>query len=367
MDVSNNRHGYIIFHCPLSAGTLSRVFHGFLPLSSRHSGDFSRFFCCFNLLKHGWRTDSKMSGGISQPAARIMLPTSSLTSIHQVVAYYVFSPNFLVKVQQKLKKKKTCSNMFFAKRSNFLFSKCFKKKQSISLSLVTSMDGKTLHVWRCQTPCPPSFTPSPVVLGLPGRSESVDFPTCSRYSVPKTLCVDSITPNSNCWQNEVCLFFFRFFPIMFISNCWFELCPGSKTLPQQLQELRSLRCTCIACRNAAETLQITWAVSNPHLPNHVKLTVESEDSPRTSSKCNIICCHWPKGKKAAKSALKASTTLTIPPWDLKKTTQFSITYYYKYIDTWILPSRNHLRKKKKQNSCPSPSPFHLHPCLWGWY
>ena len=142
--------------------------------------------------------------------------------------------------------------------------------------------------------------------------------------------------------------FFRFFSIMFISNCWFELCPGSKTLPQQLQELRSLRCTCIACRNAAETLQITWAVSNPHLPNHVKLTVESEDSPRTSSKCNIICCHWPKGKKAAKSALKASTTLTIPPWDLKKTTQFSITYYYKYIDTWILPSRNHLRKKKKK-------------------
>ena len=29
-------------------------------------------------------------------------------------------------------------------------------------------------------------------------------------------------------------------------------------------------------------------------------------SPRTSSKWNIICCHWPKGKKAANSALKAS-------------------------------------------------------------
>ena len=196
-----------------------------------------------------------MSGGISQPAARIMLPTSSLTSIHQVVAYYVFSPNFLVKVQQKLKKK-TCSNMFFAKRSNFLFSKCFKKKQSISLSLVTSMDGKTstclalpnalpsfLHPLACSTWI--AWTPKLAKLRICG------FPHLLKVFCRKTLCVDSITPNSNCWKNEGVVFGFS------SRTVGLRFCPGSKTLPQQLQELRSLRCTCIACRNAAETLQIT--------------------------------------------------------------------------------------------------------------
>ena len=112
MDVSNTRSLGMVINCslPTVSSYFKSCFSSFPPLSSRHSGDFSRFFVffgCFNLLKHGWRTDSKMSGGISQPAARIMLPTSSLRSIHQVVAYYAFSPNFLVKVQRKLKK-----NMF---------------------------------------------------------------------------------------------------------------------------------------------------------------------------------------------------------------------------------------------------------------
>lgn len=180
-----------IFHCPLSAATLSRVFHRFLPFPADTqviSRDFLLFFGCFNLLKHGWRTDSKMSGGISQPAARIMLPTSSLRSIHQVVAYYAFSPNFLVKVQRKLKKKhvQTCS----LQKDQTSFSLTVSKK-TIHLTFFSDING-----WE-NSPCLalpnalPSFLEplacSTWIAWIPKLAKLIicDFTTCSRYSVPK--------------------------------------------------------------------------------------------------------------------------------------------------------------------------------------
>lgn len=131
MDVSNTRSLGMVINCslPTVSSYFKSCFSSFPPLSSRHSGDFSRFFVFFLVVS----TSSSMAD-VPIPrcpvASHNPLPGSCFP--HRASGPSIRWLPTMLSLQISLLRsnenwKKTCSNMFFAKRSNFLFSNCFKK------------------------------------------------------------------------------------------------------------------------------------------------------------------------------------------------------------------------------------------------